>query len=188
MRPFATRVTCAVIIGFLALGSTTAQCESEGTGNCTTGKFPDLLGLQKCLPKSWDICNVKETELDTRIDKLADCLTESEPFERLKILSMHGLRDTVISASRIVLSKSGHALLAALVGGGRKSRPQRLDSSLQPEGCSSNHTINITVPENLRIEGCAELADTFCSLWGRHDISVLSAVLLSSLVVNRTAP
>ncbi|XP_077561685.1 uncharacterized protein LOC144178020 [Haemaphysalis longicornis] len=116
------------------------------------------------------------------VDKLARCLTQSKAFPRLLFIFLDGFREFLFFCVKLILPGStdvlGRLFLPPVRGPGHPTL--KVNPSSTPKGCS--HTINVTVPENLRVKECIRPLSAFCDHWARLDRHMLSSFLLSALV------
>ncbi|XP_077527619.1 uncharacterized protein LOC144138992 [Haemaphysalis longicornis] len=103
MLAFTSKGICAVIIAFIALESSTAQCASGDQGNCVNYTFPDPLGLHTCLTEVWNLCDPQGSNAETPAKELAVCLEKSGGMSRLLFLLLKGFHDFVTFLSHRIL-------------------------------------------------------------------------------------
>lgn len=182
MWTLVTRATWAVILAFFAIQPSTAQCANGEEAKCTSEKFRDPLGISKCLDKKLDVCSGSKDDQEKQMDKLATCLTTTEALPKLVFIFIDGVRETMLSALRLIFPDSTHVLRQILgtLGSGTGHRGFQSRSLGEPKGC--NDKINVTVPENVKIKSCVRGVDAFCKGSGRLDRHTLSAFILSTLV------
>lgn len=182
MWTFVTKSTCALIIAFLALESSTAQCATDEEVKCTTAVFLDPLGLEKCVQgKQWDLCH-PENQTTSPAKQLAKCLHRTGATRKFLGLLLRGLRHSI-------------KFFLDLVSPGSSQMIQGILDILSPpfvlydiearnvhakEGCKKK--VNITVPENLGIRKCADLVKAFCKVKEKQPHLVSLGHLVPSIV------